>query len=88
MKVKLPARAPTTPPDMGASTKTPDDEEDTDEATLRDVNGSIVLQSMKSRVGVEGSVGRGEARIEEKSDCTCCGSGRTLMITSFWQPDY
>jgi hypothetical protein len=52
MKVKVPAVAPTTPPDMGASTKLPPPPGkavDTAFATSRDEVGSMVEQSMKSR---------------------------------------
>ena len=51
MKVRLPARAPTTPPDMGASRKVlvPWVLSWTSEAVVRDVEGSMVEQSMKRR---------------------------------------
>ena len=73
MNVKEPARAPTTPPDMGASRKDAAFEllSDTDFATARDVIGSMVEQSMKSRwVEEDGVIGRGEVRIDLKTDLT------------------
>lgn len=48
MNVRVPAVAPTTPPDMGASTNTPPALA-TEAATSRDEDGSIVEQSMKRR---------------------------------------
>lgn len=54
MNVRVPAVAPTTPPDIGASTKMPDGcAAATEAATSREDEGSIVEQSMKMR-GREG----------------------------------
>ncbi len=49
MKVRVEARAPTTPPDMGASTKRPEEEEWTALAMSVEEVGSMVEQSMKRR---------------------------------------
>jgi len=52
MNVRVPAVAPTTPPDIGASTKWPcpfGRADDTAAATSREEVGSMVEQSMKSR---------------------------------------
>ena len=84
MNVKVPAVAPTTPPDIGASTKLPcpfGRADDTAAATSRDDVGSIVEQSIKRR-------GPGRAasfvlRIDSYADLTCCGSGRQLMTVSY-----
>lgn len=46
MNVSVPAWAPTTPPDIGASTKEPAEAEETDPAMEREVMGSIVEWSM------------------------------------------
>ena len=46
MKVSVPARAPTTPPDIGASTNLSEEPLCIVEATFREVIGSIVEQSM------------------------------------------
>jgi hypothetical protein len=60
MKVRVPAAAPTTPPDMGASMKEAVEWADTVSATAMLVAGSIVDVSMKRRwVGRSGR-GRGE----------------------------
>src|SRR5271156_5688568 len=88
MNVRVPVRAPTTPPDMGASMKSapwPDAERDwllTREATLREVVGSIVEQSMKRRDFSVGGGGKAEAKIVSKTDLTWWGWGRGLMILS------
>ena len=82
MKVRVAARAPTTPPDMGASTKRPDVVQWMAFAMEREVVGSMVEQSMKSRVGVEG--GRGVERRVWKREVMCVGEGRTVMIVCFW----
>lgn len=65
MNVKVPARAPTTPPDMGASMKAPALEVAVWEATVREVRGSMVEQSMKRRDCDEedGGEGRGLLRM-------------------------
>ena len=85
MKVNVPARAPTTPPDIGASTNAPEELSCTDEATLREVMGSIVEQSMKRRDLCVSELidGRGEESIDPKADSTCWGSGRTVIIVSY-----
>lgn len=51
MNVRVAAWAPTTPPDIGASTKAPDEVSVIREATVREVVGSIVEQSMNRREG-------------------------------------
>jgi hypothetical protein len=56
MKVRVPAEAPTTPPDIGASMKEPAPEACTEWATEMLVVGSIVEVSMKRRSDL--SVGR------------------------------
>ena len=66
--MSLPALAPTTPPDIGASTKAAALAPrvwDTSEATAREVMGSIVEQSMKRRLilGFGGLAREREARI-------------------------
>lgn len=85
MKVRVAARAPTTPPDMGASTKRPWAVLWTALATSRDEVGSMVEQSMKRRswVVVSGVLGRGGSRMAWKTVLTCEGSGRTVMMVSF-----
>ena len=86
INVKVPAVAPTTPPDMGASTKLPwlsGSAEDTAAATSRDEEGSMVEQSMKSRC--LGLPGRPPLRMASYVDLTCCGSGRQVMTVSFDQ---
>ena len=81
MKVRVAARAPTTPPDMGASTKRPAEVECTALATSREERGSIVEQSMKRRsVGCRGW--RCGLRMLWKTFLTWAGSGRTVMIVS------
>lgn len=83
MNVSVPAVAPTTPPDMGASTKVPWDVAVTVAATSREVVGSMVEQSMKRRevwVPEEG----GWERTWLKTDLTWMGSGRTVMTVSWW----
>ena len=85
MKVSVPARAPTTPPDMGESINVADGEEawsETRAATEREVMGSIVEQSMKRRVSSVGGLGREEERIVSKTPFTWCGSGRADTIVS------
>lgn len=75
------ARAPTTPPDMGASTKRPCFVQCTALATSRDEVGSIVEQSMKSRSGLTGA--RAGSRILWKTFLTWDESGRTVMMVSY-----
>lgn len=60
IKVRVPAVAPTTPPDMGASVNVPWPAEVTEAATWRDVEGSMVEQSMKMR----SFLGREDVRID------------------------
>ena len=80
MKVKVPARAPTTPPDMGASMKRPWPEERVAAATPAEDLGSMVLQSMKRRSEVVGAEVRrvGGLSICWKTFWTWWGSGRTV----------
>jgi hypothetical protein len=90
MKVNVPAVAPMTPPDMGASTKLPrplGKAVETALATSRDDEGSMVEQSIKSR-----DMGCAEAssfwaasyaeRIDSYADLTCFGSGRQVITVS------
>lgn len=64
MNVNVPAVAPTTPPDMGASTNLPCCVLCTAFATSREEAGSIVEQSMNRRSGFETWVSeRGGLRI-------------------------
>lgn len=58
MKVSEPARAPITPPDMGASTKRAGEDECTALAMSVEEVGSMVEQSMKRRFGAEEEEGR------------------------------
>lgn len=77
MKVKVPACAPTTPPETGASTNS-EGEDRTEAPTAREVAMSMVEQSMKSlwvRGGVE--------KIEVKTLLTCCGSGSMVIMVSW-----
>jgi hypothetical protein len=91
MNVNVPAVAPTTPPDIGASTKLPrpfGSAEDTAAATSRDEVGSMVEQSIKSR-----GLGRDRIspfwrpsyveRIHSYVALTCFGSGRQVMMVSY-----
>jgi len=83
MKVNVPAVAPTTPPDMGASTKRPCCVACTALATSREEEGSIVEQSMKRRSGFETtSWERGGLRICPKTFFTCEGWGSTVIVVS------
>ena len=85
MNVSDPARAPTTPPDIGASTKVASDSKDPDltrAATEREVVGSIVEQSIYRRGPLLGAGGRADESICSKTALTCCGSGRTVMMMS------
>ena len=85
MNVKEEFWAPTTPPDMGASTKRPWAVQWTALATSRDEVGSMVEQSMKRRslfVVVEGGGGSGGLRMVWKTFLTWEGSGSTVMIVS------
>ena len=72
MNVKVAARAPTTPPDMGASTKRPWAVAWTALATSREEVGSIVEQSMKRRSDAreDESGGRGGLRMLWKTFLT------------------
>lgn len=70
MKVKDAARAPTTPPDMGASTKRAGEEECTAFAMSVEEVGSMVEQSMKRRLVEEGRSGRRGWRMLPKTDLT------------------
>jgi len=86
MNVRDPAVAPTTPPDMGASTKLPRPlgrAEATTRATEREEEGSIVEQSMKRRGWGRGGRGPLSWRREWYADLTCCGSGRQVMTVSY-----
>ena len=80
MNVSVEARAPTTPPDMGASTKRPWLVQWTAFATSRLEVGSMVEQSMKRRSDLWAVGGRGPARMEWKTLLTCEGPGRTVSI--------
>ena len=83
MNVRVPAVAPTTPPDMGASTNRPCWVLCTALATSLDDAGSIVEQSMKRRSGFEPTnVESGDLRIIPKTFLTCEGSGRTVIVVS------
>jgi hypothetical protein len=83
MNVNVPAVAPTTPPDMGASTNFPCCVVWTAFATSRDEAGSIVEQSMNRRVGFETwDSERGGLRMWPKTFLTCEGSGRTVIVVS------
>lgn len=83
MKVKVPAVAPTTPPDIGASTNRPCCVVCTAFATSREDEGSIVEQSMKRRSGFETtSWESGGLRICPKTFFTCEGWGRTVIVVS------
>ena len=81
MNVRVAACAPTTPPDIGASTKRPRRVECTAFATSREEVGSMVEQSMKSRSGFTGARDGG-LRMLWKTFFTWEGSGRTVMIVS------
>ena len=61
MNVRVPAWAPTTPPDMGASTNRPWPVACTALATSRETVGEMVEQSRKRRGGESG--GRADSRI-------------------------
>lgn len=78
MNVRVPAVAPMTPPDMGASTKVPEAVVEMVWAMRREVWGSMVEWSMKRRDGVVGS--RGEARMESKTEVMCVGDGRARWM--------
>ena len=83
MKVKVPALAPTTPPDIGASTNRPCCVECTAFATSREEDGSIVEQSMKRRSGFETIFWEsGGLRICTKTFFTWEGCGRTVIVVS------
>ncbi len=82
MKVRVPARAPTTPPDIGASTNLPCSVQWTALATPLEDVGSIVEQSMKSLSCVDVLGNTGSSR-PWKTILTCEGSGRTVMMVSF-----
>ncbi len=85
MNVSVEFWAPTTPPDMGASTKRPWRVQWTALATSREEAGSMVEQSMKRRsplVVLEGGGGRGGLRMVWKTFLTWEGSGRTVMMVS------
>jgi hypothetical protein len=77
IKVRVAARAPTTPPDIGASTK-PEAGAAAWRAvaTAREVVGSTVEQSIKRR----GVSGRGVLRIASKTDLIWLDSGRAVII--------
>ena len=94
MKVSVPARAPTTPPDMGASRKVSAllVRADTSAATARDVDGSMVEQSMKRRgfavgwAGEDGGEGGGEGVdgvMASYTLWTCSGCGSTVITVSW-----
>lgn len=80
MKVRVAALAPTTPPDMGASTKRPWAVQWTALATSREEVGSMVEQSMKRRSGVVGE--RAGSRMLWKTFLTWEGPGRTVIMVS------
>jgi hypothetical protein len=83
MKVNVPAVAPTTPPDMGASTNRPCCVVCTALATSLEDKGSIVEQSMKRRSGFATIDSEsGGLRIWPKTFFTCEGSGRTVIVVS------
>ena len=83
INVNVPAVAPTTPPDIGASTNRPCCVVCTALATSLEDAGSIVEQSMKRRSGFETTeVESGGLRICPKTFLTCEGSGRTVMVVS------
>ncbi len=83
MNVKVPALAPTTPPDIGASTKRPCCVLCTAFATSREEDGSIVEQSMKRRSRFETIFWEsGGFRICPKTFFTWEGSGRTVIVVS------
>lgn len=67
IKVNVPAVAPTTPPDMGASTNVPCPAEDTVLATWRDVEGSMVEQSINTR----SFLGRDDVMTDSYTPLTC-----------------
>jgi len=81
MNVSVPAAAPTTPPDIGASTKWPEEVAETVLAIFWEVDGSMVEWSMKRRwsVGDEGR-GSGEESMESKMEVTCVGEGRARWM--------
>lgn len=84
MNVKVPALAPTTPPDMGASTKKPCCVVCTALATSREEEGSIVEQSIKRRLGFATLLPESAGcRILPKTFFTCEGSGRTVIVVSY-----
>jgi hypothetical protein len=84
MNVRVPAVAPTTPPDIGASTNLPCCVVCTALATDCEVVGSIVEQSMKRRSGLATlAVERGGLRIWAITFVTCVGSGRTVIVVSY-----
>ena len=65
MNVREALEAPVVPPDMGASTKWPAEEEWMEEAMPREVVGSMVEVSMKRREECEADLGR-DGRAEER----------------------
>lgn len=80
----MPAVAPTTPPDIGASTNCPWPDDLTDFATSREVVGSIVEQSMNSRLEFETfDVDSAGSVICEKTFRTWDGSGSTVIVVSY-----
>ncbi len=81
MNVRVAALAPTTPPDMGASTKRPWAVAWTALATSREDVGSMVEQSMKRRSWSRGGA-RGGFRMLWKTFLTCEGSGSAVITTS------
>jgi len=84
MKVSVPAVAPTTPPDIGASTNLPCCVAWTAFATSFEDAGSIVEQSINRRSGFATiEVESGGLRISPNTAFTCDGSGRTVIVVSF-----
>jgi hypothetical protein len=65
---------------MGASTKVEFAFSLTSAATSRDVVGSMVEVSMKRREDSVGGLGRVVVRMESKTERTCFGSGRAVMM--------
>ncbi len=81
MKVNVPALAPTTPPDIGASTNIPCCVECTAFATSLEETGSMVEQSMKRRSGFATTASdKGGWRIWPNTFLTCSGLGNAVIV--------